>query len=247
MCGRFTLRSDGNALAQHFELDAALAAALPPARYNIAPTQTIPVIRWNADSGKRELVMQRWGLVPHWAKDRKPLPALFNARAETLATRPAFREALRARRCLIPADGFYEWKAVGKALTGTGPHMAAPRHPLDARPGWGPQEPQPGLRVKQPWFVHRPGDGLFAFAGLWEGETCTIITRTPTPQMAALHDRMPAIPTPGDYSAWLDPVRSRAEELLPLLDHPPELEIYPVRPLVNRAAADGPECVMRML
>lgn len=214
MCGRFTLRSDGNALAQHFKLDAALAAALPPARYNIAPTQTIPVIRWNAERGTRELVLQRWGLIPHWAKDRTPLPALFNARAETLATKPAFREALRARRCLIPADGFYEWQAVGKA--------------------------------KQPWFVHRPGDGLFAFAGLWEGDTCTIITRTPTPQMAVLHDRMPAIPAPGDYSAWLDPVHSRAEELLPLLDHPPELEIYPVRPLVNRAAVDGPECVLRM-
>lgn len=189
-------------------------AALPPARYNIAPTQTIPVIRWNAERGARELVMQRWGLIPHWAKDKAPLPALFNARAETLAAKPAFRDALRARRCLIPTDGFYEWKAVGKA--------------------------------KQPWFVHRPGDGLFAFAGLWEGETCTIITRAPTPQMAALHDRMPAIPAPEDYRAWLDPVHSRAEELLPLLEHPPELEIYPVRPLVNRAAVDGPECVMRI-
>ncbi|MGH9412385.1 MAG: SOS response-associated peptidase [Terriglobales bacterium] len=211
MCGRFTLRSDGNALAQHFELDAALASALPPPRFNIAPTQAIPVVRRNPDSGRREIILQRWGLVPHWAKDRKPLPVLFNARAETLAAKPAFREALRARRCLIPADGFYEWKALGNS--------------------------------KQPWFVHRPDDGLFAFAGLWEGETCTIITRAPTPALATLHDRMPAIPTPANYAAWLDPARGRAEDLLPLLDTPPDLALYPVRPLVNRAASDGPGCI----
>ncbi|MGH9486260.1 MAG: SOS response-associated peptidase [Terriglobales bacterium] len=214
MCGRFTLRSDGNALAQHFELDQALAAALPPPRYNIAPTQAIPVIRLDPATGQRQLVLQRWGLIPHWAKDRQPTPALFNARAETLAAKPAFREAFRFRRCLIPADGFYEWKAVGKG--------------------------------KQPWFVRQPGDGLFAFAGLWENASCTIITRAPTRQLAPLHDRMPAIPPPGDYAAWLDPGLQRPEQLLALLQRPPELEMYPVRPLVNRAATDGPECVMRM-
>ncbi|MGH9476828.1 MAG: SOS response-associated peptidase [Terriglobales bacterium] len=214
MCGRFTLRSDGNALAQHFELEGGLAGAPPQARYNIAPTQAIAVVRLDPASGKREMVMTRWGLVPHWAKDRQPLPTLFNARAETLASKPAFRDAFRARRCLIPADGFYEWQAVGKA--------------------------------KQPWFVHQPDDGLFAFAGLWEGESCTIITRAPTPQMTALHDRMPAIPARTDYAAWLDPERTRPEDLLPLLASPPELELYPVRPLVNRATADGAECVMRM-
>jgi putative SOS response-associated peptidase YedK len=214
MCGRFTLRSDANALAQHFGLDeSALAAGFPPPRYNIAPTQAIPVVRLDAASGRRELVVQRWGLVPHWAKDKQPLPALFNARAETLGAKPAFREAFRARRCLIPADGFYEWKAVGKS--------------------------------KQPWYIHMPDGGLFAFAGLWEGDTCTIITRAPTPALAPLHDRMPAIPAPAAYAAWLDPARTRPEELLPLLESAPELELYPVSPLVNRAAADTPQCVER--
>ena len=212
MCGRFTLRSDANALAQHFALDeAALAAAFPPPRYNIAPTQAIPVVRLDAASGRRELVVQRWGLIPYWARDRKPLPALFNARAETLASKPAFREAFRARRCLIPADGFYEWKAEGKS--------------------------------KQPWYIHMPGGGLFAFAGLWEDETCTIVTRAPSPALASLHDRMPAIPAPAAYEAWLDPARTRPEDLLPLLASPPDLEMYKVSILVNRAGEDSPACV----
>ncbi|MGH9468339.1 MAG: SOS response-associated peptidase [Terriglobales bacterium] len=214
MCGRFTLRSDGNALAQHFGLEAEAAAALPAPRFNIAPTQAIPVIRYNPASGRRELVLQRWGLIPAWAREGQPLLALFNARVETLGAKPAFRNAFRLRRCLIPADGFYEWKAVGKA--------------------------------KQPWFVHRPGHALFAFAGISEGESCSIITRPPTPALAALHNRMPAVPAPEDYGAWLDPARQRPEELLPLLEAPPEFELYPVSPLVNRAAADSPECVRRV-
>jgi len=212
MCGRFTLRTDSNALAQHFALDPEeVAAHFPPPRYNIAPTQPIPIVRLHPESGRRELVMARWGLVPHWAKAGAPLPALFNARAETLASKPAFRDAFRLRRCLIPADGFYEWKAMGKA--------------------------------KQPWYVHRADGGLFAFAGLWEGESCTIITTAPTLQLAALHDRMPAMPPPERYAAWLDPAPLAPGERLALLAPGNGLELYPVRPLVNRAAYDGPDCV----
>lgn len=209
MCGRFTLKTDTNALARHFALDETrLAEAFPPPRYNIAPTQTIPVIRLNPETGQREMVLQRWGLVPHWSKDTTPLPALFNARAETLRSKPSFRDALRARRCLIPADGFYEWKANGK--------------------------------VKQPWYVHRRDGGLFAFAGLWEGATCTIITTTPLPFLAGLHDRMPAMPDPERYQDWLE-----APDL-DLLRPSFELEMYPVSPLVNRAANESPECVARI-
>ncbi len=208
MCGRFTLRADGNALAQHFELD---EARFPPPRFNIAPTQAIPVVRLSPDGGRRELALLRWGLVPPWAKPGEPLPALFNARAETLDSKPAFRAAFRARRCLIPADGFYEWK------------------PADGK--------------KQPWFVHRRGDGLFAFAGLWEGESCTIVTTAPTPQLQPLHDRMPAFTPPENYAAWLDPAPRPPAARLALLRPPDDLELYPVGLQVNRAAYDGPECV----
>ena len=216
MCGRFTLRSDSNALGQHFEMELD-EVHFPPPRYNIAPTQTIPVIRINPATGRRELTMQRWGLAPPWIPQEPaqaagtPLPALFNARAETLAAKPAFREAFRARRCLIPADGFYEWQAIG--------------------------------RTKQPWHIHRKDHGLFAFAGLWEGGTCTIITTAPTPMMAKLHSRMPAIPGPEAYAAWLDPDASEPQALAPLLAGcGVELEMYPVSTLVNRASCDEPGC-----
>jgi putative SOS response-associated peptidase YedK len=219
MCGRFTLRADGNALAQHFEIDDGLAGASAQARYNIAPTQAIPVVRLSPNGGKRELARLRWGLVPPWAKPGEPLPALFNARAETLDAKPAFRGAFRARRCLIPADGFYEWKP---AVPGTAPGSAG---------------------RKQPWFVHRQGDGLFAFAGLWEGESCTIVTTAPTPQLKALHDRMPAFTPPENYAAWLDPAPLPPADRLALLRPPGDLELYPVGLQVNRAAYDGPDCI----
>lgn len=209
MCGRFTLRTDGNALAQHFEVD---AGGWPPPHYNIAPTQPVPVVRLDLASGARELAMLRWGLVPNWADPAKPPPALFNARAESLADKMAFRQAFRNRRCLIPADGFYEWKAEGKR--------------------------------KQPWFVHRAGDGPFAFAGLWTGAACTIITTTPVPLLAELHHRMPAMLAPDDYARWLGPEPLEVAERLAMLGRiPADLELYPVRTLVNHAANDTPACV----
>lgn len=226
MCGRFTLRADGDALRAHFRLDrgAASGAEARP-RYNIAPTQAIAVVRWNAAAQRRELVTQRWGLVPRWAAQAPPGAArptgYINARAETLATKPAFREAFRQRRCLIPADGFYEW---------------APNGPR-----------------RQPWFIHRGDDGLFAFAGLWEeaatgGEaalaSCTIITRAPLAALAALHDRMPAILAPADYATWLDPGVTDPEQLGAALSaRALGLEIYPVTEQVNRPGSDGPECL----
>ncbi|MGH9543177.1 MAG: SOS response-associated peptidase [Terriglobales bacterium] len=220
MCGRFTLRKDSDALAAHFEVEDVHPI---PSRYNIAPTQAIPVIRVNLATGRRELAMMRWGLSPPWAEPGAM--RLINARAETLAAKPAFRDALRRRRCLIPADGFYEWQKLEKS--------------------------------KQPWFIHRKDDRLFAFAGLWErgngaqdepAEACTIITTVPIPALARLHDRMPAIPSPEDYPLWLDPKVNDPAAVSRLLAPPAAetadaLEMYPVRKTVNWADKDSPECI----
>ncbi|MGH9416432.1 MAG: SOS response-associated peptidase [Terriglobales bacterium] len=217
MCGRFTLRSDGNALAQQFEAEpvqegAGAGVGHWSAHYNLAPTQPVPVVRINPTGGGRELILLRWGLVPPWSAPDKPPPALFNARAETLADKMVYRQAFRNRRCLIPADGFYEWKAEGKR--------------------------------KQPWFVHRAGDGMFAFAGLWTGAACTIVTTEPVPLLKELHNRMPAMLAPADYAGWLGPAPLEVNERMAMLGRIPEdLELHPVRPLVNHAAHDVPGCV----
>ena len=138
-------------------------------RYNIAPTSQVLIIRNN------EAAMVRWGLVPRWAKDPTIGAKMNNARAETVAEKPSFREAYRKRRCLIPANGFYEWKL------------------------------ENGL--KQPYYVYPSGGALFAFAGLWEQwndlQTCAIITTEANAKMAAVHERMPVIVSPGEYSDWL--------------------------------------------
>ena len=240
MCGRFTLRADGDALRAHFRLPAAPAGLA--ARYNIAPSQVIPVVRWDPVAGRPELVMQRWGLVPAWMRKKNaresPAPApqpdiaaperrraaltsgLINARAESLTEKPAFRDAFRHRRCLIPADGFYEWTPA---------------------PGGG----------KQPWFIHQAGDRLFALAGLWEPgagpdpETCTIVTRPPLPELAAIHDRMPAILAESDYDGWLGAESRDRDALLAILARaaPAGLESFPVSRAVNSAAADSPACL----
>lgn len=133
MCGRFALYSDPFTLARRFEADA--PPELSP-RYNVAPSQNIPIVR---DEGeKRRFALARWGLIPHWAKDIKIGYSTINARAETVASKPAFRNAFRHRRCLIPADGFYEWQVI------------------------------PGSKIKQPWFIVLVDREPMAFAGLWE-------------------------------------------------------------------------------
>jgi putative SOS response-associated peptidase YedK len=195
-------------------------------RYNVAPTQPVPIIRilrTNPETKQRELVSVRWGLVPSWADDPGVGNRLINARAETVASKPAFREAFKHRRCLVPADGFYEWKKEG------------------AR--------------KQPVYVRRK-DGLpFAFAGLWEEweregeviESCVIITTDANPLMAEFHDRMPVILDPKDYGLWLDPEVQDPKRLEPLLQPFPsdELEVYPVSRLVNDPKHEDPKCLER--
>lgn len=225
MCGRFTIRNldmlvrlggmDG------LDLSTTSESAFVP-RYNIAPSQPIPVSRHN-NKGQRVIRMISWGLIPFWTQ-ATPRSKPINARAETLATSGMFRQAFERRRCLIPADGFYEWR--GKT---------AP---------------------KQPMFIHRPDDAVFAFAGLWERwqpdpssqpvDTCTIITTTPNELMKSIHNRMPVILQDRDYDRWLS--RDVPGDAVVDLLRPYEgaLEAYPVSTLVNKPSNDSPNLIDRL-
>ncbi len=184
MCGRYSLKTRLREIARQFNLLLDLPD-LEPAE-DITPGRPIPAILINP-AGQGALRLLKWGLVPPWARDIKIGNRLINARAETLAEKPAFRDALKYRRCLIPADGFYEWQQVP---AGSGkPH-------------------------KERRYITRADGNLMLFAGLWEHwqdphgnelETCTIITTAASPELAHIHDRMPLLPTASDQAAWLDP------------------------------------------
>ena len=232
MCGRFTLRTPMSVLVEHFELDRATARQLPliEPRYNIAPTQEILAVRADPDTGQREPAMLRWGLVPSWSKDPQSGPPMINARGESLAEKPSFRTAFRRRRCLIPADGFYEW-----------------------------QKPSAGSSKKQPYFIHYRDDRPFAFAGLWEAwsakaaspgdaltiESCTIVTTSASESLAPIHERMPVILAPGDYRLWLDPnvQEPAAVEHLIAPNDDAAIVAEPISTHVNRVANDDPRCI----
>jgi putative SOS response-associated peptidase YedK len=220
MCGRYTQTAAFDELALRFGVtveDDDHEDLIP--RYNTAPTLRVPVIV-AADAGRR-LVMARWGFRPAWMKGSTLAP--INAKAETVATSRMFQESLKRGRCLVPADGFYEWKAV------------------------------PGQKRKQPYYVRLKDGGLFAFAGLWtpasaEGgapATCTIITTTPNDLLAEIHNRMPVMLERADEDRWLDPrVTDVADVLSCLRSLPAErMEVYPVSPLVSSALNEGPELV----
>ncbi|MFI5168294.1 MAG: SOS response-associated peptidase [Thermoanaerobaculales bacterium] len=221
MCGRFTQASPGETVAALFELPE--AAALAP-RYNIAPTQAVAAVR--VDGGeRRKLVQLHWGLIPSWAKDRAIGARMINARAETLGEKPAFRSAFRSRRCLVVADGFYEWQKVGPRKQ---PWFIAFR---DRRPfGFA------GL------WEHWHGEGSEPV------ESCTIVTATPNELLAPLHDRMPVILDPADFNAWLDPAVRDTERLAGLMKpHSADLmEAYPVGLGVNNPANDDARCIERL-
>ncbi|MBT8486931.1 MAG: SOS response-associated peptidase, partial [Phycisphaerae bacterium] len=178
MCGRYALMSAAELVAELCGL-----SSLPPAirRYNIAPTQRAPVVR-QTDDGERRLDQLFWGLVPWWAKDPKIGTRMINARSETAAEKPAFREALQRRRCLVPADGFYEWR---KREGGKQPHFIRRRD-------HGP------LAFAGLWEGWRDGAGESM-------ESFTILTTRPNDLVAPLHDRMPVILDRDDFAAWLDP------------------------------------------
>lgn len=224
MCGRFTRANDyfsDRARQQKFLEQLGLADAPPlEPRFNIAPTQDVAAVRAKAGDG-RELAMLHWGLVPSWAKDLKIGNRLVNARAETIAEKPAFRSAFRRRRCLIPADGFYEWQVQGRAKQ---PYLIRFR---DRR-----------LFCFAGLWEHWP-------KGEPQVESCTIITTDANPLMSTLHDRMPVIVSPSDYALWLDPAIEEPERLSPLL-RPwagDDLETLAVSTLVNNPRHESPQCI----
>lgn len=219
MCGRFALsKSDRIDWAQ---FGVKRGPLLPP-HWNLGPGRAIAAVR---DAGaEAEVAMLRWGLVPFWASDPTIGSRLANARAESAAEKPAFRAAFRARRCLIPADGFYEWQVVK------------------------------GMPKKQPWFVQRADGGVFALAGLWERwepkaggeliESCTILTTEPNTLMAPIHSRMPVIIPPASYASWLSPATdaATARALVAGWD-PAEWRAHRVGLRVNATAHDDAGCV----
>ncbi len=216
MCGRFTLYATSQELADG-TLCRRLAGFREERRYNIAPGQWVIVVR--PEKGERVPAAAQWGLVPSWAKDPAAGPRPINARAEGLEAKPTFRGAFRHGRCLVPASGFYEWKAEGRR-----------KQPFYIRPKGGE-----GLLV----FA-----GLVSTWAGPEGElpTFAIVTTEANGLMADLHDRMPVILSPGDQAAWLDPENRHPEALL--RPCPPEwLEAYPVGPAVGNPANDGPGLV----
>jgi putative SOS response-associated peptidase YedK len=220
MCGRFTLTIDPAELKERFG-DYIFPSQFAP-RFNIAPSQPVLAIP-NDAANKAEFLV--WGLIPSWAKDLSIGSRLINARAETLGEKPSFRGSFKYKRCLIPADGFYEWKT------------------------------QPGVKTRIPHFIHMKDRQPFAFAGLWDhwnspdGSTiksCTIVTTEPNPLMAGLHNRMPVILKPEDYQQWLDPAPRTPESLARLLRPFPDdrMAAYPVSTLVNSPANDRAELVV---
>ena len=211
MCGRYALTSTPAVIAERFHL---LWTPEFAPHYNIAPGQTIPVVREAAQG--RELAFLKWGLIPSWAKEASIGMKLINARGETLADKPAFRSAYRQRRCLIPADAFYEWKPV-----------AGRKQPYCIR-----------LRDEGPF-------GMAGLWEHWKDpngqtvESCTIVTVDANAPVAELHDRMPLIVAPGDYDVWL---RADSKALPPAV---PEqaMRTYPVSPLVSNVRNDLPACL----
>ncbi len=221
MCGRYTLRVSPAELAELFGVINQFDWS---PRYNIAPTQTVAAVRLFESGDGRELALLKWGLIPFWAKDAKIGSNLINARADTVATKPAFRAALKKRRCLIPVDGFYEWQVV------------------------------PGQKTKQPDLISVRDVPAFAFAGLWEHWTnpegnrvdnCSIITTDANELMQQVHNRMPVILDPADYERWLDRDQQDPKAVVDLLKQFPaeRMQLVPVSTLVNSPRNEKPECV----
>jgi putative SOS response-associated peptidase YedK len=219
MCGRFALYSDPFSLAQRFGTKS--PADWQP-RYNIAPSQTIPLVR--EEDKERRIALARWGLIPHWAKDKNIGYSTINARVETVAEKPVFRQAFRRRRCLIPADGYFEWQA------------------------------KPNAKAKQPWFIMLADRQPMALAGLWERwkspdgielDSCSIIVTAANDLMRPIHDRMPVILPPEDWDAWLEPDAKDLQYLHNLLKPYPAgaMAAWPVSTQVNNPQNDVAGCV----
>lgn len=221
MCGRFALATDPMNFIR-FLLEYDTSDAFTP-RYNIAPTQPVAVV---PNNGTERIEFFRWGLIPPWAKDPKIGNRMINARAETLSEKPSFRNAYRRRRCLVLADGYYEWRK------------------------------EPGGGAKTPFYIRMASEKPFAFAGLWETWrpqdevepvlSCSIITCSANEMLRSIHHRMPVILDQDAYDLWLNPVECPPAALNHLLTpySPEEMETFAVSRLVNQPKNDSPECIL---
>jgi putative SOS response-associated peptidase YedK len=247
MCGRYASSATPAELADEFEVDE-IIGDLPGPDYNVAPTVQVPAVleRSAHDRGavRRRLTPLTWGLVPSWSKSPTGGPKMINARFETVASKPAFKRACSRRRCLLPADGYYEW------------------YQPEQQSGGQTDTPQPNQRKprKQPFFIHRADGGRLAMAGLYEIwrdpekdpeddsawlRTCTIITTQAADAVGHIHDRMPMVVGSDVCNDWLDPQltdANRARSLLSVTD-PGQLEAYAVSKLVSNVANNSPELV----
>ncbi len=225
MCGRYTLATIEEHLVQEFDV---LQTDIIESRYNIAPTQSAPIVRMMDGDRRRQLDTMRWGLIPHWAKDSTIGNRMINARSESVDSKPSFRKPFRSQRCLIPCTGFYEWKKVE---------------------GGTPSRPK-----KQPYYIRRQDERVFAFAGLWdrwhgpEGEAIesyAILTTEPNDLLRPLHNRMPVIIAPNDYDLWLATNIQDVDSLKPLFQPyaGDEFAAYTVGTQVNNPANDHPSCM----
>jgi putative SOS response-associated peptidase YedK len=219
MCGRYRLSRRKQIIEEHFDTVSGDEDWTP--RYNIAPTQPVPIIRQHPKIPQRELSLVRWGLIPSWAKDASGGAKMINARSETAATQPAFRDALRTRRCIIPADGFYEWQKTGKI-----------RQPHCFEVEGGRLFAFAGL-----WDRWRDVDGKTV-------ETCSILTTTANAVTSVVHDRMPVILYEDSYDLWLDPGMLDAGTASGLLKpyDAQRMRCYPVSTRLNRVQNDDAEC-----
>ncbi|AQP44557.1 SOS response-associated peptidase [Tessaracoccus flavus] len=227
MCGRYAATANPEELAEEFDVEVLAdgVSEVAGARFNIAPTDLVPAVveRERGDAVTRSLVPLRWGLVPSWAK--APTTTMINARVETVTEKPAFRKAAAARRCLLPALGYYEWRS-------------------EVRPESGPKA------IKQPYFL-AARDGLLAMAGLyefWRGPdgwlaSTTIITTTATDDLGWVHDRMPMSVPREAWDDWLDPALTDAAHAVTLLRPPALATPYPVSRAVSRVGNDGPQLI----
>lgn len=225
MCGRYVSATSPQQIADYFgavTVSESLDASDP--NYNVAPTDAGPVVR--VRDGDCTVDALRWGLLPFWAKSAKMGAKMINARAETAATKGAFKRALTKRRCIVPADAFYEWTTI--------------ENPNGAKP------------IKQPWCIQRNDGAPFAFAGLWESwrgpegdeepvHTYTILTREPNSVMAKLHDRMPVTVPPDRWALWLDPSQVEGADILADLPPAPDelLNVFAVSTAVNNSRSSG--------
>ena len=225
MCGRFVLTQSSEAIADTFKVE--VPDFLP--RYNIAPSSAIAAILEIDEVGKREFVYLRWGLIPSWAKDPAISYKLINARSETVSEKPSFRYAFKHRRCVILADGFYEW-----------------------------QRTEGSKAKKQPYYFTLKDSQFMAFAGLWERwessegdliNSCTILTVGANELLQPIHDRMPVILPPPDWDTWLDKSITRGDRLQPLLKPLASelMESHAVGTKVNSPKNDTPECLQPLL